>query len=99
MVPICVSDPTGSECPCRTSSTPLISVVLTAPIPGVSTPSFPFGEAILTGLRIHLPPVLVSDFMRHQASRAELIDLPSCLFSTQTEPCVRPQCDTPCGAR
>jgi hypothetical protein len=34
-------------------------VVLTAPIPGVSTPSFPFGGAILTGLRIHFPLGLV----------------------------------------
>jgi hypothetical protein len=31
--------------------------VLTAPIPGVSTPSFPFGGATLTGLRIRFPPV------------------------------------------
>jgi hypothetical protein len=31
--------------------------VLTAPIPGVSTPSFPFGGATLTGLRIRFLPV------------------------------------------
>jgi hypothetical protein len=34
-----------------------MKVVLTAPIPGVSTPSFPFGGATLTGLRIRFPPV------------------------------------------
>jgi hypothetical protein len=50
----CVSEPTGTDSPLRTSSTPAISVVLTAPIPGVRTPSFPFGGAILTGLRIQL---------------------------------------------
>jgi hypothetical protein len=51
-----VSDPTGFDSPCRTSSTPAIKVVLTAPIPGVSTPSLPFGGAILAGLRIQFPP-------------------------------------------
>src|SRR5580693_9362980 len=56
MVPICVSAPTGADSPRRTSSTPAISVVLTAPIPGVSTPNFPFGGAILPGLRIQFPP-------------------------------------------
>jgi hypothetical protein len=34
-----------------------MKVVLTAPIPGVSTPSLPFGGATLTGLRIRFPPV------------------------------------------
>jgi hypothetical protein len=33
-----------------------MNVVLTAPIPGISTPSFPFGGAILAGLRIPFPP-------------------------------------------
>jgi hypothetical protein len=32
-------------------------VVLTAPIPGVNTPSLPFGEAMLTGLRIRCSPL------------------------------------------
>jgi len=32
-----------------------MNVVLTAPIPGVRTPSFPFGGAMLTGLRILIP--------------------------------------------
>ena len=59
IVPICVSEPTGTECPCRTSSTPDITVVATAPMPGVSTPSFPFGGAILTGLRIQFPLILL----------------------------------------
>jgi hypothetical protein len=34
-----------------------MKVVLTAPIPGVSTPNFPFGGATLAGLRIRFPPV------------------------------------------
>jgi hypothetical protein len=33
-----------------------MKVVPTAPIPGVSTPNFPFGGTTLTGLRIQLPP-------------------------------------------
>jgi hypothetical protein len=32
-------------------------VVLTAPMPGVNTPSFPFGGAMLTGLRIRCSPL------------------------------------------
>src|SRR5579862_174607 len=59
IVPICVSDPTGTDSPRRTNSTPAITVVLTAPMPGVSTPSFPFGGAILIGLRIRSSPDLV----------------------------------------
>jgi hypothetical protein len=48
-----------------------MNVVLTAPIPGVSTPSFPLGGAILTGLRMRFPPVLarmmpVDALPRHQ---------------------------------
>src|SRR5258705_3068119 len=49
-----VSEPTGCAFPFRTSSTPAINVVLTAPIPGSSTPNLPFGGAILTGLSIPL---------------------------------------------
>src|SRR5260370_1368905 len=54
MVPICVSDPTGSALPLRTSSTPGIKVVLTAPMPGSRTPSFPLAGAILEGFSILL---------------------------------------------
>src|SRR6202050_1174897 len=57
IVPNCVSEPTGTACPRRTNSTPAIKVVLTAPIPGVSTPNFPLGGVTLTGLRIRFPPV------------------------------------------
>jgi hypothetical protein len=40
-----------------------MKVVLTAPIPGVKIPSFPFGGATLTGLRILFPQSLCpSDF-------------------------------------
>src|ERR1700684_289931 len=56
IVPSCVSEPTGADSPRRTSSTPAMKVVLTAPIPGVRTPSRPLGEAIFTGLRIPVPP-------------------------------------------
>src|SRR5258706_14077882 len=46
MVHIWVSDPKGLA-PCvRMASTPAINVVATAPIPGMSTPSLPVGEAI-----------------------------------------------------
>jgi hypothetical protein len=40
--------------PLRTSSTPAIKVVLTAPMPGVRIPSFPFGGAIFPGLSMQL---------------------------------------------
>jgi hypothetical protein len=54
MVPICVSDPTGCDFPFRTSSTPAMKVVLTAPMPGSSTPSFPLAGAILEGFSMPL---------------------------------------------
>src|ERR1700751_734699 len=54
MVPSCVSEPTGFESPLRTSSTPAMNVVLTAPIPGNKTPSFPFAASIFPGLSITL---------------------------------------------
>ena len=50
----------------RTNSTPAIKVVPTAPIPGVRTPSFPFGGATLTGLRIQNPPWFVDEVMRSE---------------------------------
>src|SRR3981189_3515943 len=59
MVPICVSDPTGCDLPLRTSSTPAMKVVLTAPIPGSSTPSFPLAGAILEGFS--MPLLLLND--------------------------------------
>src|SRR5438105_3015612 len=34
-----------------------MNVVLTAPMPGVRTPSVPFGGAMLVGRRIGLPPL------------------------------------------
>src|SRR5579863_6970274 len=54
MVPSCVSDPTGCDLPLRTSSTPAMKVVLTAPMPGVRIPSFPFGGAIFAGFSMQL---------------------------------------------
>src|SRR5437879_2568869 len=57
MVASWVTEPIGSAQPVRTSSTPAINVVLTAPMPGVSTPSVPFGGAMLVGRRIGLPPL------------------------------------------
>src|ERR1700682_3493077 len=59
MVPICVSDPTGCDLPLRTSSTPAMKVVLTAPKPGSSTPSFPLAGAILEGFS--MPLLLLND--------------------------------------
>ena len=46
--------------PLRTSSTPAMNVVLTAPIPGSRTPSFPFGDAIFAGFSM---PLLSFRFM------------------------------------
>src|SRR5439155_22383865 len=57
MVASWVTEPIGRAAPVRTSSTPAINVVLTAPRPGVSTPSFPFGGAMLVGRRIGFPPL------------------------------------------
>src|ERR1700704_3017893 len=62
MVPICVSEPTGCALPLRTSSTPAMKVVLTAPRPGSSTPSFPLAGAILEGFS--MPLLLLND--RHE---------------------------------
>src|ERR1700676_384893 len=54
IVPSCVSDPTGADFPLRTSSTPAMNVVLTAPMPGSSTPNFPFAGAIFAGFSMLL---------------------------------------------
>src|ERR1700687_194697 len=54
MVPICVSDPTGCDSPLRTSSTPAMKVVLTAPIPGSNTPNLPLAGAIFPGFFMQL---------------------------------------------
>src|SRR5205823_12046767 len=48
MVPYWVREPIGRPRPFLISSTPAITVVLTAPIPGRSTPSFPRAGAIVT---------------------------------------------------
>src|ERR1700723_2667176 len=45
----CVSDPIGAPRPRLTASTPAMNVVLTAPMPGSSTPSLPSAGAIRTG--------------------------------------------------
>src|ERR1700730_18028928 len=50
----CVSEPTGCAFPFLTSSTPAMNVVLTAPIPGKSTPNLPLGGAIFPGFSIPL---------------------------------------------
>src|SRR6202167_5344926 len=45
----CVRDPIGAPRPRLTASTPAMNVVLTAPIPGSSTPSLPSAGAIRPG--------------------------------------------------
>jgi hypothetical protein len=50
MVPICVSEPIGFAMPLRMANAPAIVVVLTAPRPTSSTPSFPRAGAISTGV-------------------------------------------------
>src|ERR1019366_4947314 len=57
MVPICVSDPTGTALPCRASRTPAIVVVATAPIPGSSTPSLPSAGRSDVGFFMGIPLV------------------------------------------
>lgn len=42
----CVSEPMGTERPVRAASTPAMNVVATAPMPGISTASFPEAGAI-----------------------------------------------------
>ena len=59
IVPSCVSDPTGRDFLRRTRSTPAMKVVATAPMPTVSTPSFPFGRAMPADLRIRISPVFL----------------------------------------
>src|ERR1700730_15798027 len=54
IAPTCVSEPTGCDLPGRTSSTPAMNVVLTAPIPGSNTPNFPLAGSIFPGLSIPL---------------------------------------------
>src|SRR5215475_3899601 len=49
MVPSCVSDPMGLPMPRLIASNPAINVVVTAPMPGMRTPNFPFAGAICTG--------------------------------------------------
>src|SRR5918993_4414900 len=50
MVPICVSEPMGCARPRRMAATPAMVVVLTAPNPTSSTPSFPCAGAMFTGV-------------------------------------------------
>src|SRR5205809_3579607 len=69
IVPSWVSEPIGSAAPLRTSSTPAMKVVLTAPMPGVRTPSSPFGGAILVGRRISNPPT----YPRRARSKSSLV--------------------------
>src|SRR5437867_1353009 len=67
MVPSWVTEPIGCAQPLRTSSTPAMNVVLTAPMPGVRTPSSPFGGSMLLGRRISTPPTYPR---RHGAKRS-----------------------------
>ena len=47
MVPIWMMEPMGLAKPRRTASTPAMSVVATAPMPGIMMPSFPVAGAML----------------------------------------------------
>src|SRR5216684_6646983 len=66
----CVSEPTGCALPLRTNSTPAINVVLTAPIPGNSTPNLPLGGAIFPGFSI--PLLLEPESHCHSPCRLDL---------------------------
>jgi hypothetical protein len=48
IVDICVSEPIGALIPRLMASTPAITVVVIAPMPGIRTPSFPSAGAIFT---------------------------------------------------
>jgi hypothetical protein len=52
MVESWVSEPIGSAVPRLMASTPAMKVVLTAPMPGIKTPSFPSAGAIWTLSRV-----------------------------------------------
>src|SRR5215469_1544553 len=73
IVPICVSDPTGTAFFVRTSSTPAMKVVATAPMPGNSTPSFPFGAAILAGFFMNLLGLSIGEQQRVEQLRADTV--------------------------
>ena len=49
IVPNCVSEPIGSPIPRRASSTPAMSVLVTAPSPTHRTPSFPSAGVMEAG--------------------------------------------------
>src|SRR5260221_903863 len=68
MVAICVSEPTGCAFFVRTSSTPAMKVVGTAPIPGNKTPSFPLGAAILVGFSMNFLSYFVGGQRKAQPS-------------------------------
>src|ERR1700733_10434836 len=102
IVPNCVSEPTCPACPPPPPfppppkqtlappppPPPAIKVVLTAPIPGVSTPSFPFGGVTLTGLRIRFPPVrfVLDDDDEDDESESRKKDRASCRCITRSPP-------------
>src|SRR5215468_11064238 len=73
IVPICVSEPTGCAFFVRTSSTPAIKVVATAPMPGNSTPSFPFGAAILAGFFMNLLGLSIGEQQRVEQLRTDTV--------------------------
>src|SRR5580658_9143595 len=76
IVPNCVREPTGCALPLRTNSTPAINVVLTAPMPGVRIPSFPFAGAIFAGFSMQL--------LNHQNLQTRMQAADGCPRSEQT---------------
>src|SRR4029077_1843967 len=95
MVLSCVSEPTGCALPLRTNSTPAMKVVLTAPIPGNSTPNLPFGGAIFPGFSI---PLLFEPGSRlHALGRQDLLSIKdgfSLTARTNARPFAAPQVGT-----
>src|SRR6202008_860396 len=73
IVPICVNDPTGTAFFVRTSSTPAMEVVATAPMPGNSTPSFPFGAATLVGFSMNFLSFSIGEQQRTQQFRTDTV--------------------------
>src|SRR5271168_5005706 len=57
MWPICVVEPMGLARPRRTASTPAMSVVATAPMPGIMTPNFPVAGLMLAAACVAAPGV------------------------------------------
>jgi hypothetical protein len=63
MVPICVSEPTGTPARLRTTSTPAINVVATEPSPTIKMPSLPLAAAISVRVTFFVVAIFLNHFL------------------------------------